>query len=99
MEYQVIQHPHRPLSSSLSRVSPKINRPLLRIAGNLSQLCIRELEFPNRIERVVKLLNISSSDKRRGDASVTQHPRNCHLRQRLPAPTRNFVQRPHTFEI
>src|SRR5260370_18071947 len=64
------------LRRSLAGVSPKIDRPLLRIAINLIQLCIRELEFPNRIERVVELLHITTSDKRRGYPIVPYHPPN-----------------------
>ena len=59
------------LRRSLAGISPKINRSLLRIAINLIQLCIRELKFLNRIKRVVELLHIASSDKRRGDPPVT----------------------------
>ena len=59
------------LRRSLASVSPKINRSLLCIAINLIQLRIRELEFSNRIEGVVELFHITSSDERCGDPFVT----------------------------
>jgi hypothetical protein len=44
---------NRALGRSLAGVSPKINGPFLRIAINIIQLRIREIEFLNSIERVV----------------------------------------------
>jgi hypothetical protein len=55
------------LRCSFAGASPKINRPLLRIAINLIRVCIRELQFSNCIERVVELLHITSSDEHQGD--------------------------------
>src|SRR5260370_7294418 len=45
------------LRRSLAGVSPKIDRPLLRIAINLIQLCILELDFPTPIHHVVQLIH------------------------------------------
>src|SRR5271154_6657359 len=89
----------RALSRSFAGTLPKIDAPLLGVAINLLQLRIRKVELLNRIERVVELLHIASSDKRRGDSLVSQHPGYRHLRQRLPASCCNFVQRPYTVEV
>jgi hypothetical protein len=56
---------------------PLIHRsPLLHAAINLTRVCIRKLQFPGRIECLVKLLHITSSDERRCNPLVTWHPRN-----------------------
>jgi hypothetical protein len=58
------------LSHLLAGALPKVDRPVLRIAINLAQLCRGELEILHRIERVVELLHIASSDKRCGHAPI-----------------------------
>ena len=64
---------------------PEIEIALLRMAIDLFQFCCGEIEFLERVERVVKLLHIARADEGRSDTLVTQHPGDGHLREGLAA--------------
>ena len=75
------------------RARPEIDVALGRVAVDLRELVVGEREVVERAERVVELLDARRADQRRRHALVAQRPRERQLRERLPAPLRDLVQR------
>ena len=69
------------------------------MAVDLDELLWRELGLLERGQVRLELLDPADADKGRGDARVAQGPGECHLRERLAAPTGDLGQRPHPFQI
>ena len=59
---------------------------------NLRQFFARKIQIARRADAIVHLAHAARADERARHRLVPQHPRQRHLRQRLPARLREVVQ-------
>src|SRR3954447_13998402 len=74
-------------------LSPEIDAAVGRVAIDLAELVVGQLEVVERRDVRFELVEAADSDERGCDAPVAQRPRERHLRERLSAPLRYLVQR------
>src|SRR5699024_7689684 len=78
---------------------PKVHSALHRVAVDLSELGIAELQVLQRAESVVQLGHAGGSYQRGGHSWVAQYPGDRHLRQRLSAIGGDLIQLPDAGEV
>src|ERR1700730_750787 len=66
---------------------------------NLSELVSREVEMVECCNVLLQLVDAARTDEHRRHACVAQRPGERHLREALPAPFGNDVQRPNMGEV
>src|SRR5205823_3369763 len=74
-------------------LSPEIDTAVGRVAVDLTELVLAQLEVVQRGDIRLQLLQAADPDERGADARVTQRPRERQLREGLPALLRDPVQR------
>jgi hypothetical protein len=57
------------------------------------------LKLFHGVKRVIELFDVARANQGRGDALVTKHPGDGHLRQTLPARTGHFIELTHVIEV
>jgi hypothetical protein len=79
----------------LSLLRPQVHVRVGGVALDLGELVVTERRAGQRVEVGVELLDAGRPDHRAGHPLVAQHPLQRELRELLPAPLGDAVERPH----